>query len=81
MNRKKKDVIINGRPFNSRIRRHEGGFEWSFWIHNKLTGNRMKIINLRFDRWWLVYLAKDIKKVLDEEQTEMERLKDLSGFK
>jgi len=76
----KKDVVINVEPQITRIRRFEGGFTWTFNSQMK-NSSRRKIINITFDRWWLSYLSRDLKKVLQEEITELNRLRELMGFK
>ena len=76
-----KDTKYGGSPFHAEIRRYEGGFEWTFYCDINGAFGRRKIFKLKFDRWWLIYLAKDIKKVLDEEQKELDRLNELAGFK
>lgn len=81
MSNKKKDIVINIEPFHAEIRRFEGGFEWVFEADIKGDNARRKKIKIKCDRWWLSYLANDLKKVLDEEQVELERLKQLCGFK
>ena len=64
---------INIEPYDADIRRYEGGFVWTFIDHNKK-------INIKCDRWWISYLARDLRKVLKEEENELERLKELAGF-
>lgn len=78
--RKKRDITINVKPFGAEIRRYEGGFIWTFRSIMGDSGRR-KIINVRFDRWWISHLAKDLKNVLNEEKIELKRLIELSGFK
>ena len=78
---KKRDLVINIKPYHAEVRTHEKGFVWSFHapINNKY--DRKKIINIHFELWWLNYLAKDLKKVIKSEQEELNRLIDLVGFK
>ncbi len=78
--KQKKDVVINVEPSNASIRRYKGGFEWTFSVTMKDQGFRRKRINMKFERWWLTYLAKDLRKVLEEEWEEIERLQTLTGF-
>ena len=68
-----KQRTINVHPYDTGICRHEGGFVWTFSEENKK-------INLHFERWWLSALSDDIRKVLQEETSELERLKNLCGF-
>lgn len=77
----KKDVKINIKPFHAEIRTHEKGFVWSF--HAPINGQygRKKIINIHCERWWIAYLAKDLKEVIESEKTELNRLIELVGFK
>lgn len=79
--RKKKDLTINIKPFHAEIRRYEGGFIWTFKSLMNTADSRRKIINVRFDRWWIGHLANDLKKVLDEEMIELNRLTEIAGFK
>lgn len=65
-------------PCHSEIRRYEGGFEWIFY---GFRGEKEHAFVLRFERWWLSYLSRDIRKILKEEWEEMKRLADLCGFK
>ena len=65
---------IHVRPYHAEIRRYEGGFDWTF--HD---GNKRFVVH--FPRWWLVYLASDLRKVLQEEEAEVKRLWSLTGFK
>lgn len=78
---KKKDTVINLEPFHTVIRRYEGGFEWQFWDNIGDDYSRKKIVKLKFERWWLSYLARDIAKVLAEEESELKRLRDLCAIK
>lgn len=78
---KKKDVIINVKPFAVKSRTFEKGFELSFYSPIKGAGNRRKIINVKFDRWWVIYLAKELKKIIESEKKELERIIDLTGFR
>lgn len=79
----KKNIVINIKPFVTNIRWFEGGFTWQFIAPMKEKGNlpRRKIINITFDRSWLSYLTNDLKEVLQSEIDELNRLKDLMGFK
>jgi hypothetical protein len=82
---KRREIRINAKPYDVEIRRFEGGFEWTFRcpIKNRdgtESYGRSKLIRLTFDRWWLSYLANNLKSVIDEEQEELDRLKELSGF-
>jgi len=75
--RKKKDLVINIDPFHAKIRTHEKGFTWSFFAPINGQFDRKKIINIKFERWWLVYLSNDLKKVIESEKTELDRLVNL----
>lgn len=81
MAKQKKDVTINVKPFYTEIHRFEGGFRWTFISDMKGHGWRRKRINITFDRSWLSHLAEDLKEVLQAEIDELNRLKDLMGFK
>jgi hypothetical protein len=81
MAKQKKDLVINLKPFMTEIRHFEGGFEWTFYATMAGNGCRRKRVRIRFERWWLTYLAKDLKKVLQAEIDELQRLQDLMGFK
>jgi len=81
MKKKKKDIKINIKPFSTEIRRYEGGFDWSFYAPIAGNHRRRKIVTMKFERWWLVYLSQDLKKMLDEEKAELARLVELTGFK
>ena len=65
-------------PCHTEIFRHEGGFEWRFYGYNK-AGNPICFV-MKFERWWLSYLAKDLKKVLAAEWEELKHLTELVGF-
>ena len=81
MKKTKKHLKINIAPFDCSIRRYEGGFEWTFKAPIKNDYNRHKIIVMKFERWWLATLVKDLKIVFREEIAELNRLADLMGFK
>ena len=80
MKKTKKNVVINVRPFDSSIRRYEGGFVWTFTSSIAGDCSRHKIINIRCDRWWLAYLAGDLREVIKEEKKELSRIIELTGF-
>ena len=75
------DKKIHEEPFNTEIRRFEGGFEWVFYApYNDGRRDQVKEYHFKFDRWWLSYLARDLRSVLHEEMAELERLKSLCGW-
>ena len=76
---KSNDVVINIVPFNTEIQTYEGGFTWTFW--HDMPNGKTKKVKLKFDRWWMSYLARDLQKVLKNEYAELARLHELSGFK
>jgi len=67
---------INIEPYHSEIRRYENGFTWTF-MGSSPKGNVTKTINIKCERWWLTYLFKDLEKVLLEEESEINRIRDL----
>ena len=67
---------INLDPNHCSIRRYEGGFTWTFY-GTPVNGSNKHEINIKFERWWLVYLAEDLKEVLKEEEEEIKRLRSL----
>lgn len=72
-------VKINGEPYHAEIRRYDGGFNWQFWVpinNGKQNGDHKKI-TLKFSRFWLGYLARDLGSVLQEEHNELARIKTL----
>lgn len=78
---KKKDININIKPYHAKVRTFEKGFVWSFYAPINGKFDRKKIINIHFERWWLAYLAKDLKEVIESEKTELNRLINIVGFK
>lgn len=77
-----KEVVQNIKPYHSEIRTYEKGFTWTF--HANMTNgddSKIKVIRLKFDRWWIIYLAKELISVLVWERAEVNRIIDLSGFK
>lgn len=72
----------NHEPICSNITRYEGGFTWEFVapLGGRDSGRR-HIIRLKFSRWWLVYLTKNLIKALKEEEAEVKRIRELMGVK
>ena len=77
---RKKDVVINVDPLYVESRSFEDGFELRATCPMK-SGNRRKIIKMKFKRWQVVYLASELKKIIDFEKEELARIVDLVGFK
>lgn len=75
----KKPIVTNINPYHADVRHYEGGFTWSFYDRTK--GGREKIYQIKFERWWLTYLTRDLRKVIQAEINELKRLRELSGFK
>lgn len=78
---KKKDIVINIKPFHAQSRVYEKGFTLTFHADIGDDYSRKKIINIKLDRWWVIYLARELKKVLAWEEKELQRITDLTGFK
>ena len=75
---RKEKIVSNYEPCHSEIRRYEGGFDWVF--HDYTKDGRPKLVKMKFPRWWLTYLARDLRKVLNEEAAEVDRLFNLTGW-
>lgn len=75
---KKQKIVINIKPHHAEIRRYEGGFEWEFY--DKTGDGRPKRVKMKFPRWWLTYLARNLREVLDEEAREVDRLYEITGW-
>lgn len=76
-----KNKRIHEEPFHTEIRRYEGGFEWTFFASFGDGRGRQKEYHFKFPRWFLVYLSRDLREVLKDEQAELERLKQTSAIK
>ena len=74
-----KERTRNFKPYNCEMRGFDGGFEWTFMA---LSDDRKTEYNIKlhFDRWWLIYLARDLRKALEREEDIVAELRSLMAI-
>ena len=72
---KNNDIVFNiNDPIHIETRCYDGGFEVE--IIGSIKGTfRRKIVKIKFERWWVQYIARIVNQVLTFESDELKRIK------
>ena len=67
--KKKKDVVINIKPFNlEAIRVNQNSFTLEFWSNIGDDYARRKKVRIELEWWWLGYLFRTVKRAYTKQK-------------
>ena len=76
----KKNRVVNITPFDAKVRIHgNGDFILTFIDKIGDDHSRLKIVNIRLERWWLKVIAKLLWNVVRTEKREINALESAMG--
>jgi len=71
---KKKDTVINIKPFEAKVFIHSKGFTLNFVAKIGDDYSRKKIVKIHFDDWWLKVIAKLLWSVIKQRRSDLLKL-------